>query len=204
VSAPRLHPSTLTGFGSWVSRILIRSHHSAHRRRPCVGCTPMPVRQNVWMPLLSDLFVWPPTGHRSSAWVRPADNDAFVKTARRVCELHSEVIASLGIEGRLVGGLRPSHPRGRVRLLSSQARHSAPQRPQPVKGNHQTTGRDDRCRETRKGRQGRRPCSGRDRHTQTSSGTAAEPLMAVDPDILTTQCNSTKSSGQSEHPPSCP
>jgi hypothetical protein len=60
----------------------------------------MSVRQNVWMPRLSHVFVWPPTGHRGSAWVRPADNDAFVKTARRVCELYSEVIASLGLEGR--------------------------------------------------------------------------------------------------------
>ena len=60
----------------------------------------MSVGQNVRMPRLSYVFVWPPTGHRRSAWVRPADNDAFVKTARRVCELYSEAIVSLGIEGR--------------------------------------------------------------------------------------------------------
>ena len=52
------------------------------------------------VPRLSYVFVWPPTGHRRLRWVRPADRDAFVKTARRVCELYTSALLPLEIENR--------------------------------------------------------------------------------------------------------
>lgn len=52
------------------------------------------------MPKVSQLFIWPPTGWYDKPWVEPDDNDAFVKSSRRVCELYSEGLAQADIDGR--------------------------------------------------------------------------------------------------------
>ena len=86
------------------------------------------------MPVLRRVEVWPATGFPDRRWLEDPDDDAFVRSARSVCELYSEGIArarlrapSSGLriicvdrdrsdEVLVVVGTRPSDDYGRVTL----------------------------------------------------------------------------------------
>lgn len=46
------------------------------------------------MALLRLVDFWPATGFPASAWAEDPDVDAFVKSARRICERYSEGLAA--------------------------------------------------------------------------------------------------------------
>lgn len=52
------------------------------------------------MPVLREVWVWPPSGFRDRPWVEHADADAFAKVARAVCDRYSEALPELAIAHR--------------------------------------------------------------------------------------------------------
>lgn len=62
------------------------------------------------MPYLTLVEVWPSTGYPRGQWLEEPSADAFVKSARRVCESYSEALRAAQIANR-VSTVRLMSPR---------------------------------------------------------------------------------------------
>ncbi len=52
------------------------------------------------MPVLRWIQFWPPTGYPDRPWLEHPDEDAFVRSARSVCELYSEAVRGARVQAR--------------------------------------------------------------------------------------------------------
>jgi hypothetical protein len=52
------------------------------------------------VPLLREVWVWPPSGFRDQPWMEDRDADVFAKVARAICDRYSEALPALEIQHR--------------------------------------------------------------------------------------------------------